>query len=105
MRRLSFALSSCTPFYKWLHLLNLSGEVKLGSPMGELAGPLGLTCAPAGAMQASNRRQAALGESQRGFAVGTYGLIESWANTHNLPWLPPGGSCRFQRLFGTDESD
>ena len=24
---LSFALSSCTPFYEWLHLLNLSGEV------------------------------------------------------------------------------
>ena len=36
-RHLSFALSSCTPFYKWLHLLNLSGEVGLGSPMGELA--------------------------------------------------------------------
>ena len=28
-RRLSFALSSCTPFYEWLHLLNLSGEVKI----------------------------------------------------------------------------
>ena len=28
--------------------------------------PVGLTCAPAGAMQASNRRQAALSESQRG---------------------------------------
>ena len=28
MRRLSFALSSCTPFCEWLHLLNLSGEVK-----------------------------------------------------------------------------
>ena len=25
---LSFALSSCTPFCEWLHLLNLSGEVK-----------------------------------------------------------------------------
>ena len=35
--QLSFALSSCTPFYEWLHLLNLSGEVKLGSPVGELA--------------------------------------------------------------------
>ena len=28
MRRLSFALSSCTPFFEWLHLLNLSGEVR-----------------------------------------------------------------------------
>ena len=37
MRRLSFALSSCTPFCEWLHLLNLSGEVKLGSPVGELS--------------------------------------------------------------------
>ena len=34
---LSFALSSCTPFYEWLHLLNLSGAVKLGSPVGELS--------------------------------------------------------------------
>ena len=36
-RQLSFALSSCTPFFEWLHLLNLSGAVKLGSPVGELA--------------------------------------------------------------------
>ena len=27
MRRLSFALSSCMPFYEWLHLLNLSGAL------------------------------------------------------------------------------
>ena len=35
-------------------------------PGGGAGSPQGLTCAPAGAMQASNRRQAALGESQRG---------------------------------------
>ena len=35
-------------------------------PGGGAGRPNGLTCAPAGAMQASNRRQAALSESQRG---------------------------------------
>ncbi len=35
-------------------------------PNGGAGSPNGLTCAPAGAMQASNRRQAALSESQRG---------------------------------------
>ena len=40
--------------------------ISLAPLKGELAGPRGLTCAPAGAMQVSNRRQVALSESQRG---------------------------------------
>ena len=68
--------------------------------MGELAGPTGLTCAPAGAMQASNRRQAALSESQRGFAVSTHAFMKSRANTQQPTWLPNGGAGR---LDGTSE--
>ena len=67
---------------------------------GELAGPKGLTCAPAGAMQASNRRQAALSESQRGFAAGTYRFMISQANSQQPTWLPNGGAGR---LDGTSE--
>ena len=32
--QLSFALSSCTPFYEWLHLLNLSGALFSLPPLG-----------------------------------------------------------------------
>ena len=42
-------------------------------------------------MQAGSRRQAALGESQRGFAVGTRSFIKSKANSYNLPLAPPLG--------------
>ena len=45
-------------------------------------------------MQASNRRQAALSESQRGFAVGGYGFMKSWANSQQPSWLPNGGAGR-----------
>ena len=58
--------------------------------------PQGLTCAPAGAMQASNRRQAALSESQRGFAVGTHAFMKSQANTHS-PLAPRWGSWQAER--------
>ena len=51
-------------------------------------------------MQASNRRQAALSESQRGFAVGTHAFMKSQANTQQPTWLPNGGAGR---LDGTSE--
>ena len=51
-------------------------------------------------MQASNRRQAALSESQRGFAVGTHRFMKSRANTQQPTWLPNGGAGR---LDGTSE--
>ena len=52
-------------------------------------------------MQASNRRQAALSESQTGFAVGTYSFMKPWANSCK-PHLgsPVGGAGR---LDGTSE--
>ena len=51
-------------------------------------------------MQASNRRQAALSESQRGFAVSTHAFMKSRANTQQPTWLPNGGAGR---LDGTSE--
>ena len=51
-------------------------------------------------MQASNRRQAALSESQRGFAAGTYRFMISQANSQQPTWLPDGGAGR---LDGTSE--
>ena len=45
-------------------------------------------------MQASNRRQAALSESQRGFAVGTCGFYETLGEFAASPWLPDGGAGR-----------
>ena len=38
--QLSFALSSCTPFFKWLHLLNLSGALFLLPFWGWCSAPL-----------------------------------------------------------------
>ena len=68
---LSFALSSCTPSGTATPAKPFRGGwTRLpGGGAGRLDGtsePARLTCAPAGAMQASNRRQAALSESQRG---------------------------------------
>ena len=57
----------------------------LDSIAGRLDGssePARLTCAPAGAMQASNRRQAALSESQRGCCLMN-------GNSSKLPTTPP----------------
>ena len=51
-------------------------------------------------MQASNRRQAALSESQRGCAVSTHAFMKSRANTQQPTWLPNGGAGR---LDGTSE--
>ena len=67
------------------------GAARKASLQGELAAPTGLTCAPAGAMQASNRRQAALSESQRGCGrhPQSYKIPGEFAQP---PWLPPGGS-------------
>ena len=51
-------------------------------PNGGAGSPQGLTCAPAGAMQASNRRQAALSESQRG-------CCSLNRNSSKIPTTPP----------------
>ena len=51
-------------------------------------------------MQASNHRQAALSESQRGFAAGTHVFMKSRANSQQPTWLPNGGAGR---LDGTSE--
>ena len=53
-------------------------------------------------MQASNRRQAALSESQRGFAVGTFGFMKPWANSYKPPLASPGGKLDFLAI-GTSE--
>ena len=58
------------------------GGGESGLPDGGAGRPNGLTCAPAGAMQASNRRQAALSESQRGC-----GLLNG--SDSKLPATPP----------------
>ena len=76
-----------TPFAA-IAALPPEGAARKAPLKGELAAPTGLTCAPAGTMQASNRRQAALSESQRGCAAGTHSLIKSRANTYK-PHLAP----------------
>ena len=82
-------------FFVYVICAYAQGNASSLAPLkGELAGPRGLTCAPAGAMQASNRRQAALSESQRGSAVGSYGFMKSQANSYNPTWLPGGGAGR-----------
>ena len=48
-------------------------------------------------------RQAALSESQRGFAVGSYGFMKSRANSHHPLGFPRGEAGFFDnRHFGTD---
>ena len=69
-------------------------------PDGGAGRPNGLTCAPAGAMQASNRRQAALGESQRGCGS-LNGNSSKSPPTPPLPLRgtsPKGGSERIVRI-------
>ena len=56
-------------------------------------------------MQAGSRRQAALSEWQRGFAVGTRSFIKSKANSYNLPLAPPLGELSSKaRLRGAARS-